>query len=194
MTDPAGRPSSPQTHRTAIRGSQKPALAAATQPAPALPVIVLAHAFFAPEVRAWRGEQPLWIAFWGYGVLGSVALAMLWALSLYLGRTGLQEALLLCIAAYTFWALVALWRSSKPVLDTMWGALARQLTVAWAVNVILILGFLQLDLVSSYFDVSSAMHSDKSATNSVIDDDQGRISCLLESEEAGHRFTDPKAP
>ena len=194
MTDPSERPASPQTHRTAIRGSQKPALAAATQPAPALPVIVRAHAFFAPEVRAWRGEQPLWIAFWGYGVLGSVALAMLWALSLYLGRTGLQEALLLCIAAYTFWALVALWRSSKPVLDTMWGALARQLTVAWAVNVILILGFLQLDLVSSYFDVSSAMHSDKSATNSLIDGDQRRIGRLLGSEDAGHGFADPNAP
>jgi len=194
MTDPSARPASPLTNRTALRGSQKPALTAATQPAPALPVTVLAHAFFAPEVRAWRGEQPLWIAFWGYGVLGSVALAMLWALSLYLGRTGLQETLLLCIAGYTFWVLVALWRSSKLVLDTMWGALARQLTVAWAINVVLVLGFLQLDLVSRYFDVSSAMHSDKPATNSIIDGDQGRIRGLLESEEAGHRFTDPKAP
>jgi hypothetical protein len=166
----------------------------ATQPAPALPITVLAHAFFAPEIRAWRGEQPLWIAFWGSGVLGSVGLAMLWALSLYLGRIGLREALLLCIAGYTFWALVALWRSSKPVLDTFWGALARQLTVAWAVNVILVLGFLQLDLVSRYFDDSSAMHPDKSAKNSVIDGDQGRISGLLESEDAGHGFTDPEAP
>jgi hypothetical protein len=194
MIDPSERPASLQTNRTAFRGRQKPTPAPATQPAPALPVTVLAHAFFAPEVRAWRGEQPLWIAFWGYGVLGSATLAMLWALSLYLGRIGLQEALLLCIAGYTFWALVALWRSGKPVLDTMWGALARQLTVAWAINVILVLGFLQLDLVSRYFDVSSAMHSDKSATISIIDSDQGRISGLLESEEAGHRFTDPKAP
>lgn len=194
MTDPSARPASPKTHRTVIRGSHKPFPAMATQPAPALLIIILAYAFFAPEVRAWRGEQPLGIAFWGYGVLASVGLAMLWALSLYLGRIGLQEALLLCIAGYTFWALVALWRSSKPVLDTLWGALARQLTVAWAVNAILVLGFLQLDLVDRYFEVSSAMHPDKSATNAIIDDGYHRISGPLESEDNGHGFTEPEAP
>ena len=31
------------------------------------------RAFFEPEVRAWRGQQPLWKVFWVYGVVLSLA-------------------------------------------------------------------------------------------------------------------------
>ncbi len=74
---------------------------------------------------------------------------------MYLGRIGLQEAHLLCIPAYPFGALVALWRSSKPALNTIWGALVRKLTVDWEVSVILILGFLQLDQIKKLAQSSS---------------------------------------
>ena len=48
------------------------------------------------------------------------------------------------------------WRLSKAALDTMWGDPVRKLTVDWTPIVILILSFLQLDLVHRYFYVSSA--------------------------------------
>ncbi len=128
MTGPSECP--PRNNRAEICSSHKPAPALAVEPVPELTVLVLAHAFFGPEIRAWRGEQPLWIVFWGYGVFAGVGLAMLYALSFYLGRIGLQEALLLCMAGYTFWTLVALWRSSGPALNTLWGVLASQIAVA----------------------------------------------------------------
>lgn len=106
--------------------------------------------FFGPEIRSWHGEQPLRTVFWSYGVLTSSALSVLYALSIYGGQTGLQQALLPFLAGYTFWMLVSLWRSSKPVMNTLWGALARQLAVVWALNVIMILTFLQFELVEEY--------------------------------------------
>jgi hypothetical protein len=40
------------------------------------------RAFFASELRAWHGYQSLWKVFWGYGVLVSIGLALLYLLAL----------------------------------------------------------------------------------------------------------------
>lgn len=109
-------------------------------------------AFFEPEIKSWRGEQPLGTVFWGYGVLAGICIGLLYAFSIFGGHLGLQQALLPCIAAYTFWLLVCIWRSSKATKNPLWGILARQLAVAWAGNTIMILTFLQIDLIIRYFD------------------------------------------
>jgi hypothetical protein len=102
------------------------------------------------EIRGWRGEQPLWKVFWCYGVLAGGSFYVLYALALHDGHIGLQQALLPCIAGYSFWMLVSLWRSSESMTGTLWGALARQAAVAWAGNTILFLIFLQLALIGRY--------------------------------------------
>lgn len=112
----------------------------------------LVRTFFGPELRCWRGEQQLGKVFWRYGILPSVGLTVLYALSLSLGRIGLQQTLLLCFGGHTFWLLVSLWRCSKAVMNSIGGVIARQLVVAWAINAILVLAFLQIDLVGKYFD------------------------------------------
>jgi hypothetical protein len=86
--------------------------------------------------------------FWGYGVLASSVLALLYALAIQQGQVALQQALLLLLAGYTPWILVAIWRcagnSSKE-----WGLVARGLAIAWAGNTILLLMFLEADLFAS---------------------------------------------
>jgi len=106
--------------------------------------------FFATEIRAWHGEEPLWKVFWVYGVATSVTIAAFWAVAIYDGRTALRQVLLLCFAAYTAWILVSVWRCASNTKKKLWGTLARFLTVAWAGNTILVLTFLQLGLLIKY--------------------------------------------
>ena len=106
--------------------------------------------FFAAEIRAWHGEEPLWKAFWAYGVATSTVIATLYAVTVYDGRMALRQALLLCFAAYTAWILVSLWRCANNTKEKLWGTLARFSTVAWAGNTILVLTFLQLGLLIKY--------------------------------------------
>lgn len=103
--------------------------------------------FFAPEVRAWRGEMTLWKVYWGYGV------AVSWLLALALGAALATQALLLVqvmlivLAAYTVWILVAVWRCAGRTPQP-WSFLARLSTIAWAGNATLVLGFLQIELLA----------------------------------------------
>ena len=60
----------------------------------------------APEIRAWRGEQPLWTVFWLYGVAASCAIAALYFGAMVSGRTALRQLLLLVLAGYTGWIVV----------------------------------------------------------------------------------------
>jgi hypothetical protein len=106
--------------------------------------------FFAAEIRAWRGEAPLWKVFWVYGVATSVVIAALYAITIYDDRIALRQALLLCFAAYTAWILVSVWRCASNTKEKLWGTLARFLTVAWAGNTILVLTFLQFGLLIKY--------------------------------------------
>jgi len=52
--------------------------------------------------------------------------------------------LLLGFVAYTAWILVAVWRSAENVGRKDYGLIARALTVAWAINSVLVSGFLLL--------------------------------------------------
>jgi len=107
------------------------------------------RAFFAPELRAWHGDQPLWKVFWGYGVLASSGLALLYLIALEQEHILIQQALLIFLAGYTAWILVAIWRCAENS-PTGWGTLARGLTIAWAANTMLVLAFLQADLLTTY--------------------------------------------
>lgn len=105
--------------------------------------------FFAPEIRAWRGEDRLSSVFWFHGVLFSLLLIAAFGLSVYRDEIFLQQALLIAFGPYTAWVLVAIWRCSAAA-DPFWGTLARVLTVFWAANSGLVVFFLQLELLVRY--------------------------------------------
>ena len=106
--------------------------------------------FFAAEVGAWRGGEPLWKVFWVYGVATSIAIVVLYVVAFYDGHIALRQVLLPCFAAYTAWILVSVWRCADNTDEKLWSTLARFLTLAWAGNTILILTFLQLNLLRIY--------------------------------------------
>lgn len=79
--------------------------------------------FFAPELRAWRGQQPLWKVFWLYGVATSCALIAIYVFAFLSERAALRQILVLCFAPYTAWILVSIWRCSNN--ESFWSLLAR---------------------------------------------------------------------
>src|SRR5664279_342464 len=93
--------------------------------------------FFAAELRAWRGEQPLWKVFWVYGVVASGVLITFYVIAFYVDRIALRQVLLLCFAPYTAWIPVSVWRCANNTREKLWSLLARLLTVAWACNTIM---------------------------------------------------------
>ncbi len=105
--------------------------------------------FFRPELDAWRGRRALATVFWGYGVFASIGLIILHAAALQRQQLLLQQGLIFVSTAYTIWILAAIWRSSAND-RSYWAKLARGLTVAWALNSVMVLAFLQLDLVSRF--------------------------------------------
>jgi hypothetical protein len=109
------------------------------------------RAFFEPEVRAWRGQQPLWKVFWVYGVAASSVIVALYASAIYAGQRSLQQVLLLVFSAYTVWILVSVWRCADNARERVWGLFARMLTVAWAGNAAMVVLFLELDLLRLIF-------------------------------------------
>jgi len=105
--------------------------------------------FFAPERRAWRGEAPLGVVFWGYGVFASLFLMAIIAAALHLEKWWLLQLLILLSFFYTAWILVAIWRCAKKA-DLFWGTLAQWLTIAWAFNAAFVLIFLEFNLLEPY--------------------------------------------
>ena len=99
----------------------------------------------------WRGRGPLWKAYWLYGVLGSNVLALI--LLVLLQRGAIDSAwfqiVLLLLAAYTVWIVVSVWRCAFNVEKAMYGHMARALTVAWAINALMVLGFLELQFLQA---------------------------------------------
>jgi hypothetical protein len=96
----------------------------------------------------WRGEGPLWKVFWLYGVLASnIGVALVaWGLVTHrIGHAALA-ALVAILIAYTIWVLVSIWRCAGNVHYQYFGILARALTVAWALNAVMVSGFLLLEL------------------------------------------------
>ena len=103
----------------------------------------------APEMRAWRGEQPQWTVFWLYGVAATCAIAALYFDAMVSGRTALRQLLLLVLAGYTGWIVVSVWRCADNTREPLWGTLARFLTIAWAANGYWLSRFLELDLLGT---------------------------------------------
>ena len=101
-------------------------------------------------LRYWRGDGPLWKIFWIYGVLLSLAISGLYAAALYADAVSYQQVLLPVLLAYTVWIVVAVWRCAPNTGQEVYRYLARGLTIAWAINVVLIALALQLELVSTY--------------------------------------------
>lgn len=104
---------------------------------------------FEPEWRALTGRSGLGRVFWVYGVGVSTGLALLFVMAREAGRTELQQLLLLVFPAYTAGILVAVWRCSGNAAAP-WGQFARALTVAWALNTLLLIGFLQVELLMAW--------------------------------------------
>lgn len=99
----------------------------------------------------WQGHGPLWKVFWLWGVAGSWLLA---GIFLTITRAwGLSWALYVVMATimtlYTIWILVSVWRCAKNARSERWQMLARVLTIAWALNVVLVGAFLGLDLLGT---------------------------------------------
>jgi hypothetical protein len=99
----------------------------------------------------WRGHGPLWKVYWIYGVLGSTALALI--LLLLMQRGAIDSAwfqiVLLLLAAHTVWIVVSVWRCASNVENPLYGQMARALTVAWAINALMVLVFLELQFLQA---------------------------------------------
>ncbi len=103
----------------------------------------------ARAARSWRGEADLAGLFWIDGVLASSLLVALYLTTLALGQRLAEQVLLVLCALYTVWILVSIWRASLRE-TTFWSQMARLLTIAWAANTALVLGFRQIDLLIAF--------------------------------------------
>lgn len=118
-------------------------------PAPKITLRIALLRYFEPELRAWYGLLPLWKVFWGYGVGASAVMIGFYALAVVEHRPAVQQALLAFFALYSVWIIVSVWRcaeSTGPHLQLI----ARSLTIAWAANSVMVILFLQLDLITAF--------------------------------------------
>ena len=99
----------------------------------------------------WRGQGPLWKVYWLYGVLGSnvLALMLLFLMQRSAVPSGWFQLVLVLLVAYTVWIVISVWRCAFNVANPVYGHMARALTVAWAINAILVLGFLELEFLQA---------------------------------------------
>ncbi len=91
-----------------------------------------------------RGDTPLWIVFWIYGVIAS---QVYFASILYFYRalgTLTLGALLAGFVLYTAWIMRSVWVNAFNVGNEAYGHVARYLTVVWALNAVLVSSFLFL--------------------------------------------------
>ena len=91
-----------------------------------------------PQRSAWRGEAPLGEVFWLQGVCVTLTLAAAFAAAFVAGDVPAAQALLLLLTGYTGWVLVAIWRCAQSDAAGPFGALAQALTIAWALNTLLV--------------------------------------------------------
>ena len=96
-----------------------------------------------------RGHQPLWRVFWIQGVLLSQVF-FLAILHLYPKVSTPSIALLLAaFVLYTALITRSVWVNAGNTRSPQLGEIARFLTVAWALNSVLVSGFLFLDHLGS---------------------------------------------
>ena len=105
------------------------------------------HAIHLPE------RSPLWKVFWLYGVLPSnlLWLAVAWLVD-HGQLPGATLGLLVFLLGYTAWIVVAVWKAAPNAKDPRYGVMAQALTVAWAINTVLIAFFLGLQMVRALVD------------------------------------------
>jgi hypothetical protein len=93
----------------------------------------------------WNGTGRLAPLYWGWGVTASLVLALVVALPPMMGWAGQRWAMLgvVALTLHTAWILVAVWRCADNIVSpaplgvdrAVWSAMARALTVGWAINV-----------------------------------------------------------
>jgi len=96
-----------------------------------------------------RSDQPLWRVFWIYGVLAS---HVLFVAILYLYDKLSTPLIGLLFAAFVLYTAIitrSVWVSAGNTRRAPLGEIARFLTVAWALNAVLVSGFLFLDHLST---------------------------------------------
>ena len=96
------------------------------------------HAIHLPE------RSPLWKVFWLYGVLPS---NLLWLAVAWLVDHDRLPGATLGLLVYTAWIVAAVWKVAPNAKDPRYGVMAQALTVAWAINTVLIAFFLGLQMV-----------------------------------------------
>ncbi len=92
--------------------------------------------------------MPIWKVFWGYGVCASVVIIGLYAVAAVEHRLALQQTVLIFFALYTAWLPVAIWRCAERSAPQL-NLIVRLLTVAWTANTVMVVLFLQLDLITA---------------------------------------------
>ncbi|MGE4367343.1 MAG: hypothetical protein AB7D25_08245 [Thermomonas sp.] len=93
-------------------------------------------------------RSPLWKVFWLYGVIPSnlMWLAVAWLVD-HGQLPGATLGLLVFLLGYTAWIVVAVWKAAPKTKDNRYGVIAQALTVAWAINTVLVTFFLGLQMV-----------------------------------------------
>lgn len=104
-------------------------------------------AWLSPETR---GSQRLWRVFWIYGVACSQLLffALLWLFDRV--DSPVFTALLAGFVGYSLLITRLVWTNADNVQDPRLSVIARFLTVAWALNAILVSGFLLLSHIGGH--------------------------------------------
>ena len=101
-----------------------------------------------PTLIRWIDRTPLWRVFWLYGVLPSNLLwiAVLWMMSAG-AFVGIARVVLILLLLYTAWIIMAVWHTAPSAVDRRFGVLAKALTVVWAINTVLLVFFLEVQLL-----------------------------------------------
>ena len=91
-----------------------------------------------------RGRTPLWVVFWLYGVIASHLFFGAIIYSYREASTPVVGLLLAGFLVYTAWIMHTIWVNALNVRNEFWGYLARWMTVAWALNAVMVSLFLLL--------------------------------------------------
>lgn len=113
-----------------------------------------------PLKKAWRGGYPLWIAFWGIGVLGEVLLNAVLSVTILAGAytggaPGFVRSIVIFVwiaLAYWVFSSVAIWRSaSLPGPHVFWRVAAKAIVIAPLFFAVL--GILAAILIPAFLDL-----------------------------------------
>ncbi len=91
-----------------------------------------------------RGRTRLWVTFWLYGVLASHVFFGAIIYSYREVSTPVVGLMLGGLLLYTAWIMHTIWVNALNVRNEFWGYLARWMTVAWALNAVMVSLFLLL--------------------------------------------------